>query len=150
MRKLLVLLTMMVFFPLVSNAQLNVVGQVEEIKEADTIASSRFGVVKLKVDGDLYYLRMETTNRFDEPMLFVLGETPESALATLQDLHKVATTLKKKTHLRVKNNCTTEYTISREAMNTLWFMARGYAGIGSITSAELAMFMDKLAESRWN
>lgn len=136
----------MVMFPLVSNAQLNVVEQVEE---AEVLASSRMGAIKLKLDKGIYYLRIDTNYKYDSPMLFRLGTSAESAVATLNDLVTVATTLKKKTHLKVDGGKVI-YDITREAMNTLWLTADGYIGVGAVTKAELDKFIETIVERQWN
>lgn len=73
--------------------------QISNVKTHDairTIARFRSGLCSLNADGDIYYLALNSTNRFDDPVLVYLGEGRDSAIQTLVDLQMLHKSMGKK------------------------------------------------------
>lgn len=91
MRRLFAVLVSAILFATTAFAQLNIksetsprtqIGYAVGVNLSDANST---GTYLYRRDG-VYYLSSFTSNRFDERMLFKLGETKESALQTLKDL----------------------------------------------------------------
>lgn len=83
----------MMFLALGASAQITNVSTRGAIK---TIASFRMGMCHLNCDGDVYYLGLISTNKFEDSSLVYLGEGKESAIQTLTDLITLNQSMAKK------------------------------------------------------
>lgn len=83
----------MMFLALGASAQISNVSTHEATK---TIASFRMGLCHLRCDGDIYYLGLISTNKFDDPSIVYLGQGKESAIQTLTDLIELNSSMAKK------------------------------------------------------
>lgn len=134
--KRLAFIIALLILPMVCNAQLKVLG---ESDQHDVLSSARMGVVSLDKFGDRYYICSVTTNRFDDQMMFYLGEGKESAMITLRDLIVLCSTIKKKTTTYLDNDG--KVIRAYKAAGGLEFHADGFAGYCTFLKSELNRFM---------
>lgn len=119
-------IALMAFFSLNAHAQLKVT---EEVKDAEKISSYGMSIQPAystlkRTEAGLYYLTINSSNRFDDTFKFYLGMSDEAALQTLLDLESLYN--KKKTTIIVKNG-NKECQI-RGGKLYLYFYQSGYAG----------------------
>lgn len=72
--------------------------QISSVKTQDsikTITRFRGGHCSLNVQGDIYYISLISTNRFDSPTFVYLGEGKDSAIQTLKDLQELHASMEK-------------------------------------------------------
>lgn len=81
-----------------SFAQLNVQKENSKIEKIGTLRSSYAWLYCQDSD---YYLYIRTSNQFDDPTLFCLGETAESAIKTAQDMIEAIDGIEYKASLEV-------------------------------------------------
>lgn len=95
-----ILILIALLFSMPSFAQLNVQKENSKIEKIGTLRSSYAWLYCQDSD---YYLYIRTTNQFDDPTLFCLGETAESAVQTAQDMIDAIDTIEYKASLEVKD-----------------------------------------------
>lgn len=139
MKKLAVIIALIIV-PMVCNAQLSVKGQGEKMEK---IASTRMGACNLYKHGDVYFISVPTTNRFDSNFILYLGEDKESTCLTLRDLIVLCDTIEKDTPIYI-NNRTKSCSIHKGSMGTLAFFQDGYAGFASFSKMEFDKFLSAL------
>ena len=81
------ILAVLVMLPVSAFAQLNIKSETTKLKP---LATSRAGSVTLTYIGGWYSVSINSTNQFEDPKSFYLGETKESAIKTLDDLLEIA------------------------------------------------------------
>ena len=142
MKRIFLLLTLLVMFPLLGNAQLNVKKQTSKI---ETIATARAGYFSLKVQDDLYFIVTNTTNQFDDPFIILLGEGKESALQTLNDLVSLCGNIEDGSTIVIQNG-EMDCTISNGLMGGISFRMDSHAGYASTSKAELNKMIKALGK----
>ena len=142
MKKFIIIAMMMVLFPFAGNAQLNVKREAEKFEK---IASARTGLVDLMNHDERYYIAFPTTNQFDDPFIFYLGNDKESAIKTLKDLIELCGTITKEDMLTIDNEGK-ELRITKGLAGALYFAMDGYAGIASTVKSELNKFLKALSD----
>ena len=138
-RVLLLIISTMLFFPTVTDAQIKKTGTFK----AETIESVRMGIVSLKLADGEYYLCFTTTNQFDDLMVLKLGETKESAIQSLQDIIEILDGLQGNATQFIDNGYGREFRLSK-VMGALYISADGYAGNGNTSKGELKKFLKAL------
>ena len=145
--KRIILALLIALLPSVSQAQLKIKSKTEA---AETICSYRTGYEKLLYSEDLgYYLCLGSTNRYDKPLLFPLGEDKESAVATLKDLLSLPEAIGNEDMITVEGFVGEQVRISVEELlgiKGINFKGEGMAGTGGITPSNLKKMINKLSE----
>lgn len=129
------------------------ISNVENKMTSWKIASARAGMITLKCSetpGDkfpTFYLVINSSNQFDDPLILYLGYGEESATRTLEDLAQLAKSIGK--GQRLSFTTTTpgrlhEYNVTRGGKNVLIFQEEMMAGIASVTAYELRMLRDAM------
>lgn len=136
---IMIVITMMMLIPSVANSQIKVTGKVSTEK----LLSIRMGFIELKYDGS-YYLLMSTTNRFDDPIILLLGKDKEEAMQTLQSLIDITTSIQKGECITIEN-AAEELRIYRQAKNTILIFTNGRAGNSNTNKAELTRCLDAVS-----
>ena len=98
--KKLILLIMVSLLPMVCNAQLNVTSTSEKMV---TLASGRMGNISMVKMGDFYFMHISSSNQFETPQSFYLGDSAESCKKTLNDLLGLIDTMGKDERVQVDN-----------------------------------------------
>lgn len=78
-RIIIIILAALIAFP--AAAQLNVKAKAK----IEKLGSLRMGVIDV-MQSNKIYIGFSTTNRFDDPCIFYLGDTKESALTTMEEI----------------------------------------------------------------
>ena len=140
------LIIAMMFLALGASAQITNVNTKGAIK---TIASFRMGMCHLKCDGDVYYLGLISTNKYDDPSLVYLGEGKESAIQTLTDLIELNSSMAKKESasfsINVKGREFKYHVIKYDKLN-FSFINFETAGNVFLASTEMKTCLNKLQE----
>lgn len=140
MRKIImIVISMMMLMPSVANAQIKVTSKVS----TERLLSIRMGFIELKYNGS-YYLMMSTTNRFDDPIILLLGKDKEEAMQTLQSLIDITTSIKKGDCVTIQN-ASEELQIYRYAKNTISIYSEGRAGSANTNKSELTRCLDAVS-----
>lgn len=142
MKKLIIIIAMM----LLSFGASAQIAKVKTTEAVTTIATLRYGVCSLKMQEGVYYIGLQSSNQFDDPFLFHLGEGRESALQTLLDLQELFKGMKKGEfaefsifiHLH-------EYTykIHKTSRTSFSFYDTGLAGNVWMSNGELDTLIDR-------
>lgn len=133
-------IAMMTLLPAIGNAQLTVKREVDKIEK---IASARTGLVRLMKHNETYYMSIPTSNDFDDPFFFYIGEDKESAVQTLKDLIDICDTIGKDDMITVDNHGK-DLVISKGLAGAIYLQMPGYAGIASTIKSELNKFLRAL------
>ena len=146
MKKIIFLLSFVVFGIISqANAQLNVTSKIE--KEPEAVCTLRMQYSWLKWSPDLgYFIAAKTDNQFDDPLLFVLGKTGESAIATLKDIIAL---IENQVALTTVQQSGKEYTLILEKMIGKYYISikeEGNAGDTNFTPKELEKGIKKIKE----
>ncbi len=145
MKKLLLMVVALIVGVSTASAQLVPIAKSEAIEELDAV---RVRSVILNKHGDRFYIVMRSSNRFDKPGLFVLGDTKESAIATVVDLIKLCDQLKKGESVTVQNAGVNVSIEVQKMMGQVYvqFDMPGIAGIlAGITVKDLKRFYKVIA-----
>lgn len=140
MKKLFFIVAALVFTATTAEAQLMPTAKIDAIEHLDAVRAKN---VMLKKRGDLYYIAMTSTNRFDDLGIFELGTTVEGAAQTIADMIGLCKQLKEKESVVVNNRDQKVIIMVRKIIGKpyLQFDIPGIAGILSgITPKELARF----------
>lgn len=89
--------------------------QISNVKTHDairTISRFRSGLCSLNADGETYYLTLNSTNRFDDPVIVYLGEGRDSAIQTLVDFQML--------HKSMEKNSFAEFTIKAKGIERVY------------------------------
>ena len=108
----------------------------------EQITTARLGLCRLMRQGETFYITLPTSNQFDEPFIFYIGEGKDSAVQTLNDLVDLCGTIEKGSPIVVdngKDSCT----ISK-GMGTLNLRQEGYAGYAELAKAELQKYIKSI------
>lgn len=138
MKKIIIaIISAMILMPTMADAQIQKTGKVT----TKTLASVRMGFVSLRMlEPSTYYLAMQTTNQFDDPMLLKLGENKESAVQSLNDLIDILDSLTGDATQYINNGFGKELRLWK-LMGGLYISADGYAGNANIGKSELKKFI---------
>lgn len=118
-------------------AQLNV--KSEQIK-VEKIGSLRSTYAYLYAEGTSYFLKIRSSNQFDDPCLFFLGEDAESSILTLNDLCNLCDTMESKAAINVEDAKGQKAILIKKTMlgaPYLDIVMEGQAGSSNITTPEL-------------
>ena len=80
MKKIFILI-MTMLMPMMAEAQI----KITEKSNTQKLMTIRMGKINLFFDND-YYLALETSNQFDDPMILPLGKDKKTAIETLENL----------------------------------------------------------------
>ena len=117
-------------------AQLNVK---KSRSATETIVILRAGSVKVCATENFIYFVLPSSNQFDDPFLFMLGKTAESAIETLDDLVQLVTEGEVGSSVDVEQGSkTVTILVDRQlGVRVLYFSAPGVAGSVSTSKGEL-------------
>lgn len=136
--------------PQQANAQLNVKQSVQEGPKV--IASSFMDWKNLEFYNGVYYLRMATTNRFDDEMFLTLGKNVEQSIRTLNDLMGIVSNKTAMVEISDDNFGDTIIQYGKAGGSAgigeygLWFSKKGYAGNAFIHKGTIAKFIKRMEE----
>ena len=120
-----------------SFAQLNVKKENSKIEKIGTLRSAYAWMYNQDTD---YYLYIRTSNQFDDPTLFCLGETAESAIQTAKDMIATIDKIEYNASLEVMDAKGINAILIKKKMVGMpyWdIMQDGHAGSSNITPQEL-------------
>ena len=134
--------------PQQANAQLNVKHTIQDAPKV--LVNVPMDNKSIEVHGDLYYLKMISTNRFDDRALcLTLGRSVEQCLRTLNDLKGLVDN--KTAMVEVGDNTFGDLTIEYGSVGIgergLWFSQRGCAGKSFMHRGTIDKMIAKLQES---
>ncbi len=134
--------------PQQANAQLNVKHTIQDAPKV--LVNVPMDNKSIEVHGDLYYLKMISTNRFDDRALcLTLGRSVEQCLQTLNDLKGLVDN--KTAMVEVGDNKFGDLTIEYGSVGIgergLWFSQRGCAGKSFMHRGTIDKMIAKLQES---
>lgn len=118
--------------------------KVKSTYKTEHILSIRLGFIDLNYDGS-YYLAMETTNQFDDPLILPLGKSKQKAMETIESLINITTTIKKEDTITIMTLYGEEFRIYKHGKNIISIDADYRAGYSNITKAELKRILDTIA-----
>ena len=123
--------------PMMAEAQI----KITEKSNTQKLMTIRMGKINLFFDND-YYLALETSNQFDDPMILPLGKDKKTAIETLENLIDIVASIKKGDAIKIESAYEREFRIYRSAKNTISIHSDGYAGFAYTTKAELTRLLD--------
>lgn len=138
--KRLILLLVLCLIPVVGHAQLNIKGEPVNI---ETLSTARFGGITLHRRGETYYLGISSSNKYDDPQIFYLGESKESAVQTLKDMMELLGSMEKGTRVQVDNKGKT-VSLYRISGQSLGIEFGAGAGQYWIAKSEALKFLSEL------
>ncbi|MBP5487559.1 MAG: hypothetical protein J6Y06_08030 [Bacteroidales bacterium] len=138
MQKVVSLLSVLVCFIITvpSFAQLNIKSEQKKVERIGTLRSTYAYVY---VQDSTFFLNVRSSNQFDDPTLFFLGETTESAIMTLNDLCEVCESLDVNASISVEDaKGQSAFMVKKKMLGKpyLDFSVEGQAGASNLTLAE--------------
>lgn len=139
-KTIIAIIVAMMFLPTIADAQIII----KEKVKIETIKSLRMGWVTLEHSDGYYMMTIRSDNQFDDAYVLSLGLGKAQAIASLQTLVAIASTLKKNESVAFTNGGK-EYTIHRGLIKgELWIKGEYYAGWGKVAKVELNSLLDAL------
>lgn len=117
-------------------AQLNIKSEQTKVEKVGTLRST---YAFLYVEGTTYFLSVRSSNQFDDPCLFFLGDDADSAILTLNDLCELCETMDNNAAISVEDAKGQEATLVKKKMvgkPYLDISMEGQAGTSNLTLAE--------------
>lgn len=137
---------MMMFLTIGASAQISNVKTQDAIK---TISKFRAGLCSLNQHGDVFYLILISTNKFDDSVIVYLGEGKDSALQTLRDLLELHKSMKKGDFADFTINVMKKeikYSVSKTDKFKFSFHDQGTAGSVYFATTEMKTLISKLSD----
>lgn len=138
--KRLIIIVVLALLPFVGNAQLNVTSQTTK---RVTLCSARMGNISLVKNGEHYFLSICSSNQFEDPEAFYLGDTKESCKETLTDLLGLFGSMSKEDRMDVDNAGET-VTLFKYTNISLGFAFGHDAGMFWMSKSECKKFLSVL------
>lgn len=145
MKKLLLAIAMMLL-TIGASAQISNVKTQDAIK---TISKFRAGVCSLNQHGDVFYLILKSTNKFDDSVIVYLGEGKDSAVQTLKDLQELHKSMEKGDFADFTINVMKKeikYSVSKFDKFNFSFLDQGTAGSVFFATTEMKTLISKLSD----
>ena len=141
MKKIIIaIISAMILLPTIAEAQI----QVKKQPKIETIKSLRMGYVDLCKSDDIYFLSLRSDNQFDNPYFILLGKGKEAAIESLNSLVEVASTITKDDSFEFNDGRNDFYIFRGAFKGEVWFKAKGYAGYGKTSKAELNQLLESI------
>lgn len=129
-------LTLMAF-TLPASAQLNITSEQIKVEKIGTLRST---YAFLYAEGTSFFLSVRSSNQFDDPCLFFLGDTAEASVLTLKDLCELCETMDNNAAINVEDAKGQKAVLIKKKMlgkPYLDISMEGQAGTSNLTLPEL-------------
>ena len=145
MKKFILLVpTLLVMFPFLGHAQLNVTNKVEKpikVCHSNTI----LGEADLYQSKDAYYIYIKSTNQFDDVEMLYIGDSKQSALQTLQDLESLFSNTPKGNLVNITDHRNQKVRLYKAEKKQFFLLFEHQAGNRCLSLANVKAFIDALA-----